>query len=105
MTHLWFNGWPEFGVPKKEEALKSFEKMADEVTNLLCTNEADQGQGKPLIHCRAGVGRSGTLLAIASQFYMLRKHPNNMLSIKDTLKFLREQRRRLVETEIQYVFI
>ena len=63
VTHLWFNGWPEFGVPEEEEVLKSFEQIAEEVTNLLCT---DENQGKPLIHCRAGQGRSGTLLAIAS---------------------------------------
>ena len=63
LTHLWFNGWPEFGVPKKEEALKSFEQIIEEATNLLC---ADEDQGKPLIHCRSGYGRSGTFLALAS---------------------------------------
>ena len=72
VTHLWFNGWPDFGVPKSKEALGAFNKMADVLTDLVCTDGSNK---KPLIHCRAGQGRSGTLLACVSQFYMLRKHP------------------------------
>ena len=102
VTHYWFNGWPDFGVPRTKEALEAFNTMADALTEVVCT---DGSSKKPLIHCRAGQGRSGTLLACVSQFYMLRKHPQNMMSIKDTLKFLREQRRFLVETDAQYVFV
>ena len=76
--------------------------MSSALVELVCD---DTTTGKPLIHCRAGQGRSGSLLACLSQFYMLRKHSNNMMSIKDTLQFLRQQRSYLVETDDQYVFV
>ncbi len=79
-----------------------FDQMSNVLVDVLCDD--NQG-GKPLIHCRAGIGRSGTLVTIVSQLYQMRKHPKEVLSIQETLTFLRKYRAYLVETHSQYTFI
>ena len=63
VTILWFSGWPEFGVPTTDDGLRAIKLMTDMLVTLVCNDESD---AKPLIHCRAGQGRTGTLLAIVS---------------------------------------
>ena len=63
VTHLWFTGWPDFGIPEGEDDIASFGQMASILADFVCD---DEQQGRPLIHCRAGWGRSGTLTTITS---------------------------------------
>ena len=63
VTLLWYSGWPEFDVPTTEEGLRAVKLMTDMLVTLVCNNKSD---AKPLIHCRAGQGRTGTLLTIVS---------------------------------------
>ena len=95
VTHYRFNGWPEFGLPV-DHSLKSFMKLVEIVSDLICDDDVEW---KPMIHCRAGQGRSGTLLALVVQFYMLRKFPKDALSVKESLGLLRGYRRGLVEVQ------
>ena len=73
-------------MPKQETDVNAFQQLTSAVAEFVLN---DQQQGRALIHCRAGWGRSGTLLTIISQIYMLSKHTANALSIKDTLVHLR----------------
>ena len=102
ITHLWYRGWPEFFVPNELEEIAAFDQMANMLIEFACNDDLT---GKFLIHCRAGIGRSGTLLTVVSQFYMLNKHPERILPLENTLNFLRRQRRSLVESTEQYIFI
>jgi protein tyrosine phosphatase len=64
IMHLWYNSWPDHGVPRTEEG-------RPDPTNLLYMirdshrSEAELNEGGPMLtHCSAGVGRSGTVIAL-----------------------------------------
>ena len=63
VTHNWFRGWPDFGVPEDKDEIEGFTELIKRFDSFV-SNDAETGRS--LIHCRAGWGRSGTLLTIIS---------------------------------------
>ncbi|KZT43872.1 phosphatases II [Sistotremastrum suecicum HHB10207 ss-3] len=64
VQHLLFRGWPDFGVPEQTSVLLKFIRYVDQVNR-----EAEGGiaaQSPIVIGCSAGVGRTGTFIAISS---------------------------------------
>ena len=58
-----------------------------------------------MVHCSAGVGRTGTYIAVF-KLWLDVKDPNvTKLSIKDTMLELRKQRCLMVQKKEQYVYI
>uniref|UniRef100_A0AC34GV53 Protein tyrosine phosphatase n=1 Tax=Panagrolaimus sp. ES5 TaxID=591445 RepID=A0AC34GV53_9BILA len=89
IQHRWIN-WPDFGVP-------------DSGMGMLRLLRIVRDSKKVLIHCSAGVGRTGTVMAVE---VCLR----NLLEGKDVspievLKDLRSQRAGSIQTENQYLFV
>lgn len=67
--HLLYTAWPDHGVPKPEDqaTLLAFIRLADTVNR-----QASEDPDPPIIvGCSAGVGRTGTFIAISS---LLRAH-------------------------------
>ena len=102
--HFSFSGWPDFGVPEGGDRLALFE---------LLRMSADKNEmpGNPrIIHCSAGVGRSGTFIALD---HLLRELDAGAVAtvkddedlIFDTVNKLREQRMMMVQSNAQYVFL
>jgi len=56
-----------------------------------------------IVHCSAGVGRTGTYITIVS--YLDHKKYNVPFNIQSTILHLREQRMGMVQTIEQYTFI
>ncbi|XP_025108251.1 receptor-type tyrosine-protein phosphatase kappa-like [Pomacea canaliculata] len=84
--------WPDHGVPSTY-SLVSFWRYVKA-----------RAQGAiPVVHCSAGVGRTGTYIAldIASE---LRSHDHEV-NVKDIVSRLREDRTLMVQTEEQYKFL
>ncbi|PSN57248.1 hypothetical protein C0J52_02540 [Blattella germanica] len=96
ISHLHFREWPDFGVPQSTDFMLQFcqtmrhHAMAAEI-------------GLILVHCSAGVGRTGTLIALD----ILLQHisENKKVDIFGTVFKLREQRINMVQTEGQYTYI
>ena len=58
MTHFHFNGWPDYGVPKDLHNLVGF---IENVRSVMLTKDTNC---PIVVHCSAGVGRSGTYIAL-----------------------------------------
>jgi protein-tyrosine phosphatase len=105
--HLLFSGWPDFCVPEGENqsALLQLIKLSEDYNAV--------AGGPRIIHCSAGVGRSGTFIALnhllqelddGSIEDVISKNPQ-FDPVFDTVNKLREQRMTMVQSDSQLVFI
>jgi protein tyrosine phosphatase len=105
IRHIHFVGWPDHGVPELNEVYDSFNHM------LKAIDEAKQSSSGPVVvHCSAGVGRTGTLIALYNLHYTIQKQialgKNSIkFNIWNTVRKLKEQRRFMVESVLQYRFL
>ncbi|XP_033636369.1 receptor-type tyrosine-protein phosphatase alpha-like [Asterias rubens] len=92
-----FLGWPDFGVPKYPHSLLCFLKRIRHMSG----NRTDPGN--TVIHCSAGVGRTGTYILIDSMLDMMKKEKK--VDIYNVIYELRSQRNLLVQSLVQYILI
>lgn len=110
--HFLYTQWPDFGVPGGDDLDSFFELMT-------LSREHSSPAGPRIIHCSAGVGRTGTFISLEHLIRELdvgglsdppfgsdkiepKDAPDPVYSTVDTL---RQQRRGMVQGEIQYRFI
>jgi netrin-G3 ligand len=86
--------WPDHGVPQHPYSLLNFIHKSS-----INPPEA----GPIIIHCSAGVGRTGTYIALYSLWLMMQKE--DKVDVYDTVQNLRYHRCMMVQTESQYIFI
>ncbi|XP_010614636.1 tyrosine-protein phosphatase non-receptor type 21 [Fukomys damarensis] len=102
--HLQYTDWPEHGCP---EDLKGFLSYLEEIQSVRrhtnSTSEPKSLNPPLLVHCSAGVGRTGVV--ILSEIMIACLEHNEMLDIPRVLDMLRQQRMMLVQTLCQYTFV
>lgn len=102
--HFLFSGWPDFAVPEDNNRVALLELMK------LCAEKNISPSNPRIIHCSAGVGRSGTFIALE---YLLAQVESGAIldanegedMIYDVVNRLREQRMLMVQMEGQYQFL
>jgi protein tyrosine phosphatase len=65
------------------------------------TEAKDQSQ-PVLVHCSAGIGRTGTVIAIDHAMQLL--HHNNVVNLLDVVRLLRKGRCAMIQHTQQYEF-
>ncbi|XP_060885014.1 receptor-type tyrosine-protein phosphatase H-like [Labrus mixtus] len=97
MKHFHFTAWPDHGVPQGTEVLIQFR-------GLVRQHIEREGTGAPtVVHCSAGVGRTGTIIALDVMLQQLEKE--RAVSINAFVHKMRLSRPHMVQTESQYVFL
>lgn len=70
IRHWWYNTWPDHGVPKieKKHLTSDFLDMLDEMDiaklDDISIKKYAENNAPILVHCSAGVGRTGTFVGI-----------------------------------------
>ena len=88
--------WPDFGVPESPTAFLGFLECVRSY------NVLDSNCGPAVIHCSAGIGRSGTFALVDTCLVYLEK--NVQFDIKQTLLEMRKFRMGLIQTAQQLRF-
>uniref|UniRef100_A0A667XEU0 protein-tyrosine-phosphatase n=1 Tax=Myripristis murdjan TaxID=586833 RepID=A0A667XEU0_9TELE len=97
VKHFHFTAWPDHGVPEGTEALIQFR-------GLVRQHMESEGAGAPtVVHCSAGVGRTGTIIALDVLLQQLERE--RAVGIAGFVHKMRLSRPLMVQTESQYVFL
>ncbi|XP_068717060.1 receptor-type tyrosine-protein phosphatase alpha-like [Montipora capricornis] len=89
-----FTSWPGHGVPEYPTGLLAFRRR------VRAYHSADAGP--MIVHCSAGVGRTGTFMAIDSTLDRIKVEKT--IDIFNYVSYLRTRRAEMVQTEGQYAF-
>ncbi|XP_075468358.1 receptor-type tyrosine-protein phosphatase epsilon isoform X3 [Ascaphus truei] len=95
ITQLHFTSWPDFGVPFSPIGMLKFLKKVKSVN--------PSHAGPIVVHCSAGVGRTGTFIVIDAIIDMM--HEEKKVDVFDYVAKIRNQRPQMVQTDMQYSFI
>uniref|UniRef100_A0AAX7U5H2 Receptor-type tyrosine-protein phosphatase epsilon n=1 Tax=Astatotilapia calliptera TaxID=8154 RepID=A0AAX7U5H2_ASTCA len=95
VTQLHFTSWPDFGVPFSPIGMLKFLKKVKSVN--------PDFAGPIVVHCSAGVGRTGTFIVIDAMIEMM--HAEQKIDVFGFVSKIREQRSQLIQTDMQYSFI
>lgn len=92
-----FTSWPDHGVPETTDLLINFRHLVHEY------NSQNPADSPTLVHCSAGVGRTGTFIAIDRLIQQMEME--NTVDVYGVVYDLRMHRPLMVQTEDQYVFL
>lgn len=96
VTQYQYFAWPDQNIPAQPSSALGFLKEINE----------RPAKGPMIVHCSAGIGRSGTLIVIDMLIDQMKYHGMNYeIDIQRVVKIVRAQRSGLVQTESQYRFI
>uniref|UniRef100_A0A671UBU9 Receptor-type tyrosine-protein phosphatase alpha n=1 Tax=Sparus aurata TaxID=8175 RepID=A0A671UBU9_SPAAU len=95
VTQFHFTSWPDFGVPFTPIGMLKFLKKVK--------NCNPQYAGPIVVHCSAGVGRTGTFIVIDAMLDMM--NSERKVDVFGFVTRIRAQRCQMVQTDMQYVFI
>ncbi|XP_041133334.1 receptor-type tyrosine-protein phosphatase C-like isoform X3 [Polyodon spathula] len=95
VTHIQFTSWPDHGVPDDPQLLLKLRRRVNSFNNVF--------SGPIVIHCSAGVGRTGTYIGIDAMIEGL--EAEGRVDVYGYVVRLRRQRCLMVQVEAQYILI
>uniref|UniRef100_A0A674NX79 Receptor-type tyrosine-protein phosphatase C n=1 Tax=Takifugu rubripes TaxID=31033 RepID=A0A674NX79_TAKRU len=95
VTHIQFMSWPDHGVPEEAQLLLKLRRRVNSFKNFF--------SGPIVVHCSAGVGRTGTYIGIDAMMESL--EAEGRVDIYGYVVMLRRQRCLMVQVEAQYILI
>lgn len=103
--HLLFEGWPDFSVPEGADKAALLNMV-----HLSRQKNSDNPTNPRIVHCSAGIGRSGTFIALDWLIQELEEGSLDSTSddedpILKIVELLRDQRPMMVQSKQQFLFI
>ncbi|KAL8176784.1 UNVERIFIED_CONTAM: hypothetical protein K2H54_038634, partial [Gekko kuhli] len=96
--HYHYTSWPDHGVPSVTSAILHFRDLVREHIE-----EQHAESGPALVHCSAGVGRTGTFIALDTLLSQAQKE--GRIGVYSFVQRMRMNRPLMIQTESQYVFL
>ncbi|KAJ8965880.1 hypothetical protein NQ314_003860 [Rhamnusium bicolor] len=115
VTHFWYMGWPEKGVPSEANSLiaflieaRSFMKSSTLDKNAAANGNIQNGTSHNevnpvVVHCSPGTGRTGVV--IACDIAIREFEQTRLVDIPKIVYRIRRDRASAVQTKEQYMFI
>uniref|UniRef100_A0A5K3F8J9 protein-tyrosine-phosphatase n=2 Tax=Mesocestoides corti TaxID=53468 RepID=A0A5K3F8J9_MESCO len=98
--HYQFHAWPDHGTPSDPSCVLNF------MFDISKRQESLVESGPIVVHCSAGIGRTGTFIVIDMLINYIKRYGLQCdIDISRTVQAVREQRSGMVQTETQYRFI
>ncbi|XP_047737636.1 tyrosine-protein phosphatase non-receptor type 2 isoform X2 [Hyalella azteca] len=100
VLHFHYTTWPDFGVPQSPEAFNKFLNV------VIKSGSLDASVGPAIVHCSAGIGRSGTFCLVDTLLLMLDQGVcgSNVGTVLEVLLDMRRYRMGLIQTPDQLRF-
>ncbi|WAR09002.1 PTPRB-like protein, partial [Mya arenaria] len=92
--------WPDMGCPEDPEMLLEFVKSVKEHNK---RPGGAQNAGPMIVHCSAGVGRTGTFIVVDHVLQHIRDHDE--VDVYKLVLDMRNHRCNMVQTEDQFIYI
>ncbi|KAJ0036623.1 hypothetical protein NQD34_005300 [Periophthalmus magnuspinnatus] len=98
--HYQYLTWPDHGVPNEPGGVLWFLEEVNRTQSTMPT------AGPIVVHCSAGIGRTGTIIVIDILIDIINRQGLDCdIDIPKTIQWVRQQRSGMVQTEAQYKFI
>nr|XP_034321117.1 receptor-type tyrosine-protein phosphatase epsilon-like isoform X2 [Crassostrea gigas] len=96
VTQMHYTHWPDHGVPDPLDLVTFYRHVARVI-------DKQKDHGLLLVHCSAGIGRTGTFIALDSMYHCGRTHGS--FNPVDFVKTMRKDRMSMIQNVDQYVFL
>ncbi|XP_026182331.1 receptor-type tyrosine-protein phosphatase beta-like [Mastacembelus armatus] len=97
LRHFHYTVWPDHGVPESTQSLIQFVRTVRDYV------DRSPSTGATVVHCSAGVGRTGTFIALDRVLQQL--DSKGIIDLYGCVFDLRLHRHHMVQTECQYAFL
>ncbi|XP_067855537.1 receptor-type tyrosine-protein phosphatase R-like [Heptranchias perlo] len=97
IKHYWYKSWPDHKTPDSAQPLLQLMLKVEE------TRQKSPGRGPVVVHCSAGIGRTGCFIAITIGCHQLKN--KGVVDILSIVCQLRVDRGGMIQTSEQYGFV
>ncbi|XP_027704241.1 tyrosine-protein phosphatase non-receptor type 9-like [Vombatus ursinus] len=107
VIHFQFLSWPDYGVPSSADSLIDFLRVVRNQQKMAVRNLGPRFKGHPrgppiVVHCSAGIGRTGTFCSL--DICLAQLEELGTLNVFQTVSRMRTQRAFSIQTPEQYFF-
>ena len=103
VKHFQFLAWPDYGVPTSGlPVLELISAVREAIQSRPTKSSGAAGNHKVVVHCSAGVGRSGAFCVINNSIDEFKE--KGLVNVQAAVRGLRLQRAYAIQTDEQYEF-